>query len=124
MAGVRAFAGEEMPKELRAYDARRTGDIVLVTDPPRVFATPSLPDRLLAGARLLLGGDAGAHGFSPEIPEMGALFLAMGRGVPHGGQIGPQRAVDVAPTVARLLGIDPPLQSDGRPIPEISALQK
>ena len=42
--------------------------------------------------------------------------MALGRGVPAGGNLPPVHQVDVAPTVARLLSIDPPLNSEGRPV--------
>ena len=45
---------------------------------------------------------------------MGAIFFALGRGVPKGTSLGVVRAIDVAPTAAALLGIDPPAQSEGR----------
>jgi hypothetical protein len=119
--GVRAYRGEALPERLRAYQPLRTGDIVVVTEPPRLFSSLSLAERLAVRARGLLGGRPGAHGFDPELADMGAILLALGRGVPVGERISPQRAVDVAPTVARLLGVDPPLQSEGKPIAEIGA---
>jgi arylsulfatase A-like enzyme len=45
---------------------------------------------------------------------MGAAFLALGRGVPAGARLGDVHAVDVAPSVAALLGIEPPRDSEGR----------
>jgi hypothetical protein len=56
------------------------------------------------------------HGFLPGRPEMGAIFYALGRGVPRGKALGEVRSVDVAATVARLLGIEPPAQSEGKAI--------
>ena len=47
---------------------------------------------------------------------MGGVLLAMGRGVPAGSRLPAVRMIDVAPTVARLLGIEPPLQAEGVPI--------
>ena len=52
---------------------------------------------------------------------MRAIFLALGRGVPAGAHPGPQSALDVAPTAARLLGIEPPKSCEGRPIEAIGA---
>ena len=46
-------------------------------------------------------------------------MMAMGRGVPKGARIGAIPMIDIAPTVAKLLHIEPPLQSEGTPIPEI-----
>ena len=58
----------------------------------------------------------GSHGYRPEAPEMGALFLAVGRGAARGARIGPVHSLDVAPTVLALLGIPPPEWMEGRPI--------
>ncbi len=62
----------------------------------------------------LRGKGSGAHGFDPALPDMGAIFYALGRGVPRGAELGEVRAIDVAPTIAALLGIQPPEQSEGR----------
>ena len=58
----------------------------------------------------------GVHGYSPEHPDMAGIFLAIGRGVPAGARPLAVRMIDVAPTVARLLGIDPPRDAEGRAI--------
>jgi predicted AlkP superfamily pyrophosphatase or phosphodiesterase len=114
--GIRAIRGDSLSPELRAYHPRRTGDLVVFTDPPRAFAAPSLSKKLLAAGVRALGGTPGFHGYGSEMETMGAMFLAMGRGVPEGSRIGPQRVIDVAPTVTRLLGIEPPRHSEGKPI--------
>jgi predicted AlkP superfamily pyrophosphatase or phosphodiesterase len=121
LPGVRAYAGESLPEHLRAYHPRRSGDVIAVAEPPHLFERLRGWDRFKVSTWRTLRGPTGAHGFDPELPEMGALFRAMGRGVPAGVRIGPQRAVDVAPTVARLLGIDPPRHAEGRPIPGIGS---
>jgi predicted AlkP superfamily pyrophosphatase or phosphodiesterase len=120
LPAVRAYAAELLPLRLRAYHPSRTGHIVVLAEPPHLFEKRRRGwDRFKVGTWRFLRGPTGAHGFDPELPEMGAVFLALGRGVPAGERIGPQRAVDVAPTVARLLGIDPPRHAEGRPIPGI-----
>jgi hypothetical protein len=117
--GVRAMRGADLPAELRARHPQRTGNVVAFTSPPRGFASLSFSDRIFIAGVRLLGGSSGLHGYDSGLREMGALFLAMGRGAPAGARIGAQRAIDVAPTVARLLGIDPPRDSEGIPISEI-----
>ena len=47
---------------------------------------------------------------------MGGICFALGRGVAAGTRLPPVRAVDVAPTVTRLLAIAPPASSEGVPI--------
>jgi arylsulfatase A-like enzyme len=59
----------------------------------------------------------GIHGHRPELPEMGALFGAIGRGVGAGARPGTVRAVDVAPTVLALLGQPIPDWMEGHAIP-------
>ncbi len=56
------------------------------------------------------------HGYSPDHPDMGGIFLAIGRGVPAGARLPAVRMIDVAPTVARLLGIATPRDAEGRAI--------
>ncbi len=107
---VRAYASEELPPELRAYHPLRSADIVVLTRPPYGFQRASLVQRALRR----LGRVQGGHGYAPDEPEMGGIFYAMGRGVVPGTKLGPVRAIDVAPTVTRLLGIEPPRDSEGR----------
>lgn len=57
----------------------------------------------------------GTHGYFPDHPEMRAAFFAAGPGVPHKGAIGEIDQRDIAPTVARLLGVALP-SADGKPL--------
>jgi predicted AlkP superfamily pyrophosphatase or phosphodiesterase len=114
LPGVTVHRTEALPEPLRARHPRM-GDLVLLTGPPRQFA----PLRLRR-----LGLEAsGTHGFDPAAHEaMHGIFLALGRGVPPGTRLPRVHAVDLAPTVAALLGIDPPRQSEGTArLPEGSA---
>ncbi|NIP77080.1 MAG: hypothetical protein GTN90_14325, partial [Xanthomonadales bacterium] len=61
----------------------------------------------------MAGWTFGSHGYRPDHPDMAGMFLALGRGVPAGARLAPAHQVDLAATVAALLGIDPPLQSEG-----------
>jgi hypothetical protein len=56
----------------------------------------------------------GEHGFLPTRPDMHGILIAAGPRVPTGGRWPLQRAIDVAPLVSDLLGIDPPRDSRGR----------
>jgi len=116
LEGVRAWPSDAMPKGMRSYRPRRSGHITLLTEPPRVFYRSSGFDAILLKAGTWLGRKRGSHGFSPDHPAMGAIFYALGRGVPAGGQLDEVRATDLAATVARLLGIEPPQHSEGSPI--------
>ncbi len=101
--GLRAYTPESLPATYRSYFPGRSGDLTLVATPPAVLARP-LPGRALRGT----------HGFDPALPDMGAIFFALGRGVPAGAKLGAVRAIDLAPTAAALLGIEPPASSEGR----------
>ena len=112
--GLQAFANARLPERLRSDFPGRSGDITLLATPPNVLARVTLRLRAASWWGWLRGKSIGAHGFDPELPEMGAIFYALGRGVPRGAELGPVRAIDVAPTAAALLGISPPEQSEGR----------
>ena len=47
----------------------------------------------------------GGHGYVSSDPEMNALFIASGRGIKRGVKLDVIRNVDVAPTIATLLGL-------------------
>lgn len=48
----------------------------------------------------------GHHGYDPAIPDMHTGFIAAGAGIVRGGHILKLRVVDIAPLVAKLLGIE------------------
>jgi arylsulfatase A-like enzyme len=116
---ARAFTVADLPTGLRLAYPGRSGDVVALTEPPYTFSRP----RGMAGyAQTLLhhlGISFGGHGYDPRHPDMGAIFFALGRGIPADLVVPEVQQVDVAATVARLLAIDPPRQSEGRPIPGI-----
>lgn len=58
---------------------------------------------------------AGSHGYLATDPDMDAIFIASGYGVRAGARLERIANVEVAPTVARLLGASLPTAS-GRPI--------
>jgi predicted AlkP superfamily pyrophosphatase or phosphodiesterase len=118
LPGVTVWAGDAIPKSLHYAFPGRMGDLVAVTTPPRFFVASNT---LQSVATRVRGMDHGAHGYDPELPEMGGLFVAMGRGVAKGASMPPVHAIDVAPTIARLLGIDPPRNAEGRAIPGIGS---
>jgi hypothetical protein len=56
----------------------------------------------------------GEHGFLPTRPEMQGILIAAGPRLPKGGRWPVRQAIDVAPLVSNLLGVDPPRDSRGR----------
>jgi predicted AlkP superfamily pyrophosphatase or phosphodiesterase len=116
LPGVRAWPSDALPAALRYGPPSRLGDVVVVTDPPRLFAPESTIEGVTAAVLHLFGWRQGSHGYDPSLPDMGGVFFALGRGVPAGTRLGVVRSMDVAPTVARLLGIAPPRDAEGVPI--------
>jgi Type I phosphodiesterase / nucleotide pyrophosphatase len=118
--GLSAWGREEVPEALR-YRNPRVGDVVALADPPLALLPGNDLAARLGALTRPFGGALGAHGYDPaRHPDMRGIFVALGRGVPKGARLPRVRAIDVAPTVARLLGIAPPAQSEGRPIAGIA----
>ena len=66
------------------------------------------PDFLYAGFNL-----KATHGYPPDTDGMRGLLYIWGNGVPRGRDLGPVRAIDIHPTIARMLGIEPGQPVDG-----------
>ncbi|HEU4345399.1 MAG TPA: alkaline phosphatase family protein [Candidatus Binatia bacterium] len=60
----------------------------------------------------------GTHGFSPRRASMRTLMVLAGPGVVRGRRLPEPRIIDVAPTLAKLLGIATPKDSTGRVLEE------
>ena len=90
---------------------------MLVTTPPHTFRTKGWARTVASWfGDSFMHRKTGAHGYAPDHPDMAGVLLAMGRGVAPGTKLPPQHMIDVAPTVAALLGIDPPQHAEGAPI--------
>ena len=111
-----AYTQEQVPASWRVLHPGRTGDLLMTTEPPYSFTRPRGLGGKIAPLLARMGWTLGGHGYFPHLPDMGGVFMALGRGVPAGGTLPAVHQVDIAATVARLLSIDPPLQSEGRPI--------
>ena len=117
---IDAWTAANIPESFRYRVPQREGDVFVLAQPPLRLGGGSLLLDLRTALGALLGRTLGAHGYDPATtPEMHGIFLALGRGVPAGARTGEQRALDVAPTAARLLGIDPPQGCEGHPIEAI-----
>jgi predicted AlkP superfamily pyrophosphatase or phosphodiesterase len=114
--GLEAWVDGQGPPEY-AISNPRFGDVVVVAPLGTAIASQSSVDWLLGLVGIERFAMRGIHGHRPELPEMGALFCAVGRGVAPGARPGTVRAVDVAPTVLALLGVPIPDWMEGRPIP-------
>ncbi len=98
---------------INSLHPERSGDVVVVAKPPYQFdaATPGQP---VADAPFF-----GQHGYMPDLVDldnnvnMHASFFAAGPGIAQGVVSG-VRAIDLAPTIAYLLGIPAPADSTGQ----------
>ena len=64
-------------------------------------------------APLLSKGRGGQHGHLPDLPDLHASFFLVGAGVPAGRDLGVVDMRDIAPTLARRLGLPLPT-ADGK----------
>ena len=79
----------------------RTGDLVITTEAPNMFSS--------------FGQPKGMHGYRPETSNMWGIFYALGAAVTP-KKIGPIHQVDVAPTIANILGIEMPDDIQGKAV--------
>ena len=90
----------------------RTGDLVAFSYPPYQFDAET-PGTLIAPSQFF-----GQHGYVPDVQDldsntnMRATFIAGGKGVDRGSV--KARSIDLAPTLAYMLGIPEPQYSQGK----------
>jgi predicted AlkP superfamily pyrophosphatase or phosphodiesterase len=65
-------------------------------------------------------GYLGTHGYRADDPDMDGIFIACGNGIKRGVSLRRVANLDVAPTIARLLGLEIP-RPEGRVLTEILA---
>lgn len=106
---------DEWPAQARFAYKPRMGDLTVAVAPPYSLISPTKGQLAGHGLMAVLSGwRLGMHGYDAAHPDMAGLFLAVGRGVQAGLKLPEVRVIDVAPTIASLLGIHPPAQSEGR----------
>ena len=92
----------------------RSGDLTVVLRPPYQW------DAATPGVRIAFSQFFGQHGYTPELVDlaasvnMHATFVAAGPGIRKQSPVAGIRAVDVAPTLAFLMGIDGPQNARGK----------
>lgn len=62
----------------------------------------------------------GSHGFLSSNPKMNALCVLSGRGIRQGAKLESAENISIAPTVAKLLGLNG-FAADGKPLVELLA---
>ncbi len=88
--------------------AGKSATCVLLARPGYVFGESWEPPMVVKSTY------KGAHGYQPEMPEMGATLFFWGDGVRR-GDLGEVDMIDVAPTIATLLDLELP-EADGKPL--------
>ncbi len=81
-------------------ESNQAPDMVLSAKPGFAFSRES------EGAYATDANEAGTHGYLNTDPKMQAIFVAWGAGIPRGIRLGAISNLDVAPTIAALLGLD------------------
>jgi predicted AlkP superfamily pyrophosphatase or phosphodiesterase len=110
--GVEGIAQILTPAEYGTYgyptpaQSDRMGGLVLVAR--EGYAFDSNVAGLEAVEAVPAGASPGSHGYLNTDPDMRAIFIASGAGVRRGAALGVIKNVDVAPTLARWLGVDLP----------------
>jgi arylsulfatase A-like enzyme len=113
LAGHEVHRASDVPAELRFRHPNRTGDLVLVAQPPYYFKRAGRIAAIVEWWLHWLGRGKGAHGYPPTHPDMSGIFYALGRGIPSDRELGPISNLDIAPTVSELLSIDAPKDCEG-----------
>lgn len=110
-----------LPDYAHLGDGPRVGDLILSAKPPYFIEDlhrwPTWlhwlgdwgPDTIPSRFSLVE-----THGYPPDTPGMRGIFYAWGSGIAAGRTVEKVRAIDVHPTVAHLLGIEPGQPVDGQ----------
>ena len=118
----RVFLKEEL-RDVDGSDAlhpTRSGDVVVV------FRPPYQTDAATPGVLINFSQFFGQHGYLPELVDIDAsvnmhgTFVAAGPGIRHTSEVPGINAIDLAPTLSYLLGIDRPHNASGRILHEIT----
>ena len=115
--GVKSIIEPDQFQKLGLPDPAKNGemgDLVLATGPGYSFNDSVTAKEVVA----VSGNLKGTHGHLPDQDFMHATFIAAGAGIEPGVQLKTIRNIDVAPTIARLLGLALP-DAEGRVLTEI-----
>lgn len=106
--GVEGIARILTPEEFAQHgypsieDNPRMADLVLAAQPGYSFTGAHLGS---LHVDVPGGATTGSHGYLNTETEMRAIFVAWGEGIRRGVELGEIRSLDVAPTIAALLGL-------------------
>jgi hypothetical protein len=94
--GVEDFGPLGLPTPAESDQAP---DLVLSGKPDYAFSGDS-------AKTYITDANGGTHGFLNSDPQMQAIFMAWGAGVPRHAQLGSITNREIAPTIAKLLGLE------------------
>jgi predicted AlkP superfamily pyrophosphatase or phosphodiesterase len=105
--GIAEILGPDRFAELHMPDPRKNpqmADLILVGKDGYAFGGAALGDDYVTEVTLT-AGNQGHHGYLSTNPKMNAVFVAWGAGIKSGAKLGMIENIDVAPTIAKLLGV-------------------
>jgi predicted AlkP superfamily pyrophosphatase or phosphodiesterase len=79
----------------------RMGELVLSAKNGYAFSGGSEGEAIVT-----LASPIGSHGYLSDDPEIDGIFVAAGAGIRRGVRLDTARTIDIAPTIARLLGLE------------------
>jgi predicted AlkP superfamily pyrophosphatase or phosphodiesterase len=95
-------------------DNPRMGDLILIAKEGYFFDNSAVGDAVVVPTH----NYAATHGFLASDPELRGIFIASGSGIKRGVKLPNISNLDIAPTLARLMGLKLPEQ-EGRELTEI-----
>lgn len=112
----RVFDGSEGPSLGLPTPAEnpRMGDLILAAKAGYLFNNSAAPAEVI----MPVGKYGGTHGYLASDPELEGVFIASGAHIRPGVTLPRMRNLDLAPTIARLLGLELP-EAEGRVLEEI-----
>lgn len=102
LAGAIAPADALARRVLHGYNQKRSGDVVVVQEPFKYISSGT------SGA-----GHGTAYAYDTHVP-----LIIMGGGLAPGRYLQPATPADIAPTLARILNVEPPSNATGRVLSE------
>lgn len=123
---LNVYRANELPSYARIGVSERVGDILVQAKPPYWLEDPDqFPDIVHwlgmtyiwpVTFQVPTAGLESTHGYPPDVIEMHGAFYAWGDGIKRGMTLDTLDQIDVHPTVARWLGIEPGAPVDGRAV--------
>lgn len=110
--GIQAVIGpQDLPKfgQTSPQEEPRCPDFWLAAESGYSFSETATGDEVVVTRPTVGGG----HGYLPDQPDMLAMCVIWGPGIPPGTNLGKVQIVDIAPTMAALLGVALP-NPDGK----------